>query len=322
MKNIRNDIKTKSFRPVYLIFGEEGHQRDSAAKSLENAVLEDSQVRDTFGENFDVTEFINCANTLSLFGGYRLISVKDSGVFSSGSDERLLNYMKDPNPDAVIIFNEKKVDKRGRLYKAVSKTGYSLECKKLSPKDIRNYCIGKMKSEGKNLEKNSLELLLSNLGDDMSEAENEVQKLLSYTDGSSLVTCEDVENIVTKKLEGRVFDLIDALCLKKTSHALEILSNMLLMKENPVMITVAISRQLRLMLQYKFLARSMPHDEITKKMKLHPYAAKKIAYASKGFSNKALMGALKDCRNIIISAFSGDMELERGIEILILKYTN
>lgn len=321
MKTILDDIKKASFKPIYLIYGEEGKLREDATKKLADAILSDDGVADSFGEDLDVGELINSANTLSFFGGLRLVKVKDSGVFSSAADDGLLEYFKAPNPSTVVIFNEKKVDKRNKLYKAISKTGYALECKKAKPKDVRDFVIRTSKANSKRFEKNALDLFTSNLDADLSMADNELEKLMTFTLGKEAIAPEDVDNIVTKKLDNRIFDLVDAVCQKRTAIALDIFSNMILLKESPVMILISLARQFRMILQYKFLSMHMGHQDIVKRLGAHPYAVSKVAACSKSFSSKALMEALTDCRDLMKSAFSGNIELERGIEILILKYT-
>ncbi len=322
MKTINEDIKTKNFKPLYLIYGEEGKQRDDTARKIEAAVISEEGLKDSFEGDFDPADLINTANTLSLFGGLRFISVKDSGAFSGLKKyEGLTGYFKNPNPDCVIVFNEKKVDKRSKVYKALSKTGYALECKKPTSKDIRAYIQREAKAKGLSFEKDAFDFFTSNLEEDFSSAENEFQKLLAYTIGKNSVSLEDAEKITTKKLENRIFDLVDAVGQKKPQKALEILSNMLLMKEPPVAILIAIARQFRIILQYKFLSKSMTRDEAAKRMGAHPFTVSKAARQAANFTNRQLLAALTDCRDTLRQSFSGNMDMVSGIEIIILKYT-
>lgn len=322
MKNINKDIKTKNFKPVYLIYGEEGKLRDDTAKRIEAAVLAEEGYKDSFEGDLDPSDLINTANTLSLFGGLRLIAVKDSGAFSGVKKyEGLISYFKDPNPDCIIVFDEKKVDKRSKVYKALSKTGYSLECKKPVPKEIRAFIQKEAKAENISFDKNAFDYFTSNLEDNFSSAENEFRKLAAYAMGKDSISLEDAEAVTTQKLESRIFDLVDAVGYKKSEKALEILSNLVLMKEEPVLILVSIANQFRRILQYKYLSKTMSRDEAAKRMGVHPYAVSKAAAQAKSFTNKQLISALSDCGNALKQAFSGNMDIVRSIEIIIFKYT-
>ncbi|MCD8091117.1 MAG: DNA polymerase III subunit delta [Clostridiales bacterium] len=322
MKTINEDIKTKNFKPLYLIYGEEGKLRDDTARKIEAAAISGDGLKDSFEGDFDPADLINTANTLSLFGGLRFISVKDSGAFSGLKKyEGLIEYFKNPNPDCVIVFNEKKVDKRSRVYKAFVKTGYGLECKKPNSKEIRAYIQKEAKAEGLKFDGDAFDFFISNLEDDFSSAENEFQKLLAYTMDKGRVTLEDTEEITTKKLENRIFDLVDAVGWKQPGKALDILSNLILMKEPPVAVLISIARQFRMILQYKFLSKSMPRDEAAKRMGAHPFVVSKVARQAGSFTNRQLLAALKDCRDLLRQSFSGNMDITRGIEIIIYKYT-
>lgn len=320
MKNIQNDIKTKNFKPLYLICGEETKLRYDAVNKLKTAVTAEGGEEDSFEGDFDPYDLINAANTLSLFGGLRFISVKDSNAFSGSKYEKLTDYFKDPNPSCIVVFNERKIDKRSKVYKAFVKAGYVYECKKPTPKEIRALILNLARENNLSFEKNALEIFLSNLEDDFSSAENEFEKLIAYTLGKPSVTAEDVEAVTTKKTESRIFDLIDAAAGKKPQKALEILSSLILQKESNVAILIALSRQFRLILKYKYLSKTMPKDEITKKMGVHPYVVSKTAAQAKSFSNRQLLSALADCKNLLKDSFSGNIDLTRGIEIIILKY--
>ncbi len=320
MKTILNDIKTKNLKPLYLIYGEEGKLREDTVKKLETAALENDGIKDGFEGSFDPDEIINSANTLSLFGGKRLIVIKDSNCFGSSGYEKLMDYFKNPNPDCVMIFNEKKVDKRSKLYKAFKKSGYEFECKKPSIKEIRAFYIKEAKAKGFGLDYDALEALTANSETDLAACENEFEKLCSYCLGKSNITSDDVENIVSKKMESKVFDLIDGVVFKKPARAIEILKNMMLLKENSVGIVISLAKQFRTILQYKFLSDKMTNEEIAKHLGVHPYVITKASRQAKNFSNAQLLSALKDCRDLLENNFSGNIDIVNGIEVLILKY--
>ncbi len=320
MKTILTDIKTGKLKPLYLLYGEEGKLREDTVKKLENAALDSDGIKDSFEGSFDADEVVNSANTLSLFGGKRLITIKDSGCFGGSGYEKLIDYFNDPNPDCVMIFNEKKVDKRSKVYKAFKKAGHEFECKKPSVKDIRAYFAKEAKSKGVELDYDALEALTANSEADLAACENEFEKLCCYCMEKKQITADDVENIVTKKTESRIFDLIDSVGFKSPGRAIEILRNMMLMKESPVGVVVALAKQFRTIMQYKFLAGKMSNSEIAKRLGLHPFVVGKAAKQAKNFTNAMLLSALSDCRKLLEDSFSGNMDIVSGIEVLILKY--
>ncbi len=322
MKNIEKDIKTNNFKPLYLIYGEEGRQRDDCANKIKAALLKQGAQESSYETAFDPYDLINDANTLSLFGDQRFISVKDSNAFSGAKYEKLIDYFKDPNPDCVIVFNEKKIDKRSRVYKVFAKTGYAVECKKPTARELRAYALSLSKEYNLPFEGDALESFLSNLDESFGCCKNEFDKLADFTMGKSRITLADVEALTTKKLENHVYDLIDAAAGKQPQKALELLADLILQKDSSaVPIIVSLSYQFRLILQYKFLSKTTPQSEIAKKLGVHPYVAKKTAAQAKNFTNRQLLAALSDCKNMLKEGFSGNIDLTRAVEILILKYS-
>lgn len=322
MKTINTHIKTKDFMPFYLIYGEEGKTRAEVCQRLKNAVTEDEGEYNYYEGEPDPYELINTANTLSFFSGKRFIYVKDSGIFTNARCEKLIEYFKNPNPQCVMAFNEKKIDKRNKIYKALVKNGgYTLECKKPTLGEIKKYYLSVAKANNVTINADALDALAANTEADFSAASCEFEKLYAYTLGKNKITLDDVNNISSKKLESRIFDLIDAICCKKTAKALDIFSNMLLLKESDVAILISIARQFRLILQYKYLSKQMPAEEIAKRTGAHPFTIKKAAMQAHNFTNRRLLDALADCKNMLENAFSGSLNLPQGIEMLIIKYT-
>lgn len=75
--------------------------------------------------------------TLPFFSDYRLAVIEDSGFFKSANG--LSDYLKDMPQTSVIIFIEKEIDKRNKLYKFVNKNGLVVEMGQMGIKDLRNF---------------------------------------------------------------------------------------------------------------------------------------------------------------------------------------
>ena len=82
MKVLNQDIKTRQFKPVYLLFGEESFLKKSYKKRLKEAIVgEDSMNFHQYeGKGLDLQEIISLANTMPFFGDRRLILIEDSGL--------------------------------------------------------------------------------------------------------------------------------------------------------------------------------------------------------------------------------------------------
>ena len=115
MQTLNQDIKEHTFRPVYLIFGEETFLRNSYKNRLRDAVAgEDTMNTAGFeGKGLDVQELVRLADTMPFFAERRLILVENSGFFKSAPDI-LVQYLPSMPDTTCLVFVESEVDKRSR----------------------------------------------------------------------------------------------------------------------------------------------------------------------------------------------------------------
>ncbi|MCD7841778.1 MAG: DNA polymerase III subunit delta, partial [Lachnospiraceae bacterium] len=119
MKSLNEDIKNKSFSPVYLLYGEEAYLKNRYKKRLHDAILPDGDTMNFsayVGKGIDVKGLIDQAETMPFFAEHRLIQIEDSGFFKNACPE-LAEYLPQMPQETIIVFVESEVDKRGKLFK-------------------------------------------------------------------------------------------------------------------------------------------------------------------------------------------------------------
>ena len=118
MQTINEDIKNGTFKPVYLLYGEEAFLKQSYKKKLRAAISGDDTMNYNYfeGKGLDVNELISLADTMPFFSERRLILIEDSGFFKTSS-EALAEYLPTMPDTTCIVFVEEAVDKRNKLYK-------------------------------------------------------------------------------------------------------------------------------------------------------------------------------------------------------------
>ena len=222
MKSLNEDIKTGSFKQVYLLFGEEEYLKNQYKNRLHRAILseDDTMNFSSFeGKGVDVRQIIDQAETLPFFADHRMILIEQSGFFKNASPE-LAEYIPQIPAETILVFVEKDVDKRGKLYKAVQKKGRAVELGRQDEKTLQAWVLGMLKKEKRTITRDALTLFLEKSGNDMENIANELEKLLTYTHGKDAVEYADVEEICTVTTESRVFDMIRAVAEKKQKQAL------------------------------------------------------------------------------------------------------
>ena len=194
MKRLNQDIKERSFCPVYCLYGEEAFLKRNYKNLLKEAILGDDTMnfQSFYGKETNLTEIISLADTMPFFAERRLILVEDSGFFKSASDA-LVQYLPSMPDTTILLFVETEVDKRNRLYKKVKDMGYAAELKRQGSAQLARWAGGILTREQKKITKHTMELFLSMAGDDMENITSELDKVISYTLGRDVITEEDID---------------------------------------------------------------------------------------------------------------------------------
>ncbi|MDR2182660.1 MAG: DNA polymerase III subunit delta [Clostridiales bacterium] len=325
MKELANHIKTGNFARCYLFFGPEAFLSGRWRQSLIDAALP-KEAREMNMEIFSgklhpAARIMEAAETMPFLAQRRLVIVQDSGLFQGGrkdDSESMTNFVADIPESTVIIFAEDDVDKRGRLYKAVSKHGAVMEAKTPKEADLANWAVKLCASLGAKLPKHTAIYLLRNTAADMSLLHNEIAKLAAYKLHGE-ITNADVDAVCTKSLEAKIFDLMRAIGSKDAKRAAVLYANLIAAKESPLMVLTMLARQFRFYLQCAHLAAKMSQKDIAAKLALHPFAVSEFIEGSRGFSRAAMLAALEACLETDYAIKSGQMGDAMAVEILIIK---
>lgn len=324
MKNLNEDIKNGSFRPVYLLYGEEAYLKNRYKNRLRQAILaEDDTINFSAyeGKGIDVRQIIDKAETMPFFADHRLILIENSGFFKNACPE-LAEYLPRMPQETILVFVESEVDKRSRLYKAVKTSGRIVEMGRQDTRTLTTWVLGTLRKENKKITSDAMALFLEKAGDDMENIEHELEKLLSYTGSRQGIEWSDVEEICTVTTESRIFEMIHAVAEKQQKKALELYYDLLSLKEPPMRILFLIARQFNQMLQIKDLReQGFDNQAIASKAGIAPFIVKRSAAQAAHFSKKVLQKAVEDCVDAEEAVKTGRLGDRLAVEMLIVQYS-
>lgn len=325
MKSIQEDIKSGQFKKVYLLYGSEGYLRQQYKQMLLNALMPEEDTMNTAfyeGKGIDVNEVIELAETMPFFAERRVIVLQNTGFFKNKCDE-LADYIGSLPEYLCMVFVEEEADKRGRMYKAVKKAGRVTEFGAQDMKTLERWVLGRLNKEGKKITQKDMGLFLTMTGDDMGNIASELEKLLSYTIGRSVVDRADIEAICTPQLENKIFDMVRAVTDRQQEKALQLYYDLLSLKEPPMRILFLLARQFNQLLQVKeMVGHGHGNSEISSKLKLPPFAVKNTVICAKKYSSEELRQAVQDCIDSEEDVKTGHLGDVLSVELLIVKYSN
>ncbi len=321
MQTLNQDIKDRTFKPVYLLYGEEAYLKKNYKTRLREAVTAGDSMNYNYyeGKGININEIIGLSDTMPFFADKRLLLLEDTGFFKGGSgSEEMAAYIEQIPESTCIVFVESEVDKRSKLYKAVKKYGYPAELSHQAPGQLARWAAGILSKNGKKITGRTMEYFLSKAGEDMENISSELEKLICYTMGREVVTEEDVDAICTTQVTNKIFDMITAIAGRQTRKAMDLYEDLLTLKEPPMRILFLIARQFNQILQVKeLMAAGMEKGTIASKLKLQPFVAGKIMLQAKTFSKTQILSYVNLCVETEEGVKTGKLQDRLAVELLI-----
>ena len=323
MQTLNQDIKEKSFKKIYLLYGDEPFLVGSYKKKLREAITGGDTMNFNYfeGKNPDVKEIISLADTMPFFADRRLILVDGSGFFKSAQEE-LAAYLPQMPDTTCLVFAESEVDKRNRLYKRVKELGYAAELNKQDTAQLMRWAAGILGRDGRKISRPVMEYFLERTGDDMENIRMEQEKLVCYTMGRDVITKEDVDAVGTVHVTSRVFDMVAAIVAGNTKKAMDLYEDLLTLKEPPMRILFLIARQFNQLLQIKELtAAGKDKGAMASALKGPPFAVGKLTAQARAFTRDQILSWVTLCVETEEAVKTGRLSDRLAVELLIARRT-
>lgn len=324
MKTIDNDIKLGQLKNVYLLYGEERYLVRQYRDKLKIALNPDGDTMNfsTFeGDDVNVKEIIDLAETLPFFAERRVILLEDSKLFKKGGDD-LAEYMEGLPETTCFLFVEEEVDKRSKLFKAVSKKGSVVEFTTQTDETLMKWIGARISREGKNITQAAYRTFIAKTGTDMENIEKELEKLICYTMDKDVIEPEDVEAITTEQISNKVFDMVDAIASHRQKQAMDMYYDLLALREAPMRILFLITRQFQILLTVKVMSnQGFGNKDIASKAGCPEWAVRKYQGQAKSFSLDQIKEAIADGVNYEEAVKTGKMNDQMAVELFIVQYS-
>ena len=322
MKIIDDDIKNKTFKPVYLIYGEEGYLVNQYRKKLIQAIAGDNTFNLTVvNEKPDIKELKSLADTLPFMSEKRLIVLDRCSLFKMGKDALKIyeRFVTDIPDHLCVVIVEESADKRFALYKAAAEKGHVCEIKTQSQANVTAFITNWFKSEGKSIDKNAAyEIYIRTVGD-LGMITGELEKLLAYTSGRDVITIEDVKASCSVRVESHVFDMVDAIAHKDKRKTYRLYFDLLAVKESPMKILILLEKHFAQLFQVSKSPR-MPAGELAKTIGMKgvpPFVAGKLLKQVVAFTPERLKEITELFAETEEDIKTGKMTDRTGTELMI-----
>ena len=283
-------INNEEFFPIYVLVGDENYFADNIINLLTSKIVnKDSKDFDYFkfyGNEVNEDKVIDAAKRFPLVGDYNFIVVKDAKSISKNFD-KLTSYIDSPNVKTILVlsFINQSLDKRKRIYSLSKKNGVVFESKSIYENQIFNWINDAAISKKIKLHPKSVQIIIDFIGNDLSQIENELDKLKINSKPEDIIRPDEVESIIGFSKEYNFFELTKFIGKKNFTKTIEIIEYM---STNSVKypLTLMIS-SIFYFFNKLFLYHSVENKrEASKIMGVNPYFIEEYKLASPNYSMK------------------------------------
>ena len=242
--------KKREFPPAVLLLGPEAYERRRIKEALTAAFAEGAVAQLDLAE-VSLASILDDARALSLFAAERLIWVVNAEAAlpriaksseeddpeaesaSAGGDAApLVEYLKDPTPGVVLVFEAIRFDfegddkrKQDRVRKFYSALRDVVELRRFAAHEARAESEALARRAGLSIQPEALDLLVEALGADIARIAVEIEKLALYA-GERTISEDDIGNLVPDARATTIFALVNALARRDRTRALELLDTL------------------------------------------------------------------------------------------------
>jgi len=202
--------------PIYLIQGEDEIEKSALAARFADLVddglhafnVERVHAGDlTTGDRLadGVASLIATAQTLPMMAPRRVITVlqaemllvpKRESEAATRALDQLEGFIRQPEPQTVVVFVAATVDRRGRMYKLLQKHATIVECGVLQDQaDAERWIRGRVTAAGAEIDPTAARLVAQRAGIDVKRLRADVERLLLYALGQKTITADDVREV-------------------------------------------------------------------------------------------------------------------------------
>lgn len=224
------------------------------------------------------------ARTLPMMAARRLVELRDVADAPADVLEKLVEYLREPAPDAVLVAvggSFPKVEKGGSNWAARIKGALSDDAVlvQIGNDDVKpeRFVIDAVEARGKIISLNDAELLVAVVGTDLGRLEQEVEKLALFVGDRLAVDADAIGAASSVLAEAVIWDLTAGLATRDADAALAVLHRLMEAGDDARKLLGMIAWQMRELVRVAELVQAGANDkDITSRVRIRWDVLKKV----------------------------------------------
>lgn len=302
---LRRRLRAEGPARVYFLYGEEDYLREAFFEEIKKLCVDgecDFNHRRLNGEGLSLTELSEAVNALPFFAERTLVEIRQLELnrFRDSQSAELTAILSDiPDYCTLVLIPPAEYEPDGRLaaFKAVKKYGEAINFTRQGGSTLINWIQRRFAALGKGISRGDAEYLAFISGSLMNRMIPEIEKIGVYARGSE-VTREDIDAVAHHLPEARVFEMTEKLASRDFDGAVGILSELMQMKDEPPVKTLAVvGKQMRNLYAARIaLDRKLGKSYVSETCGIRfDFVAERLLNSSRGFTETQLSHAVRLC---------------------------
>lgn len=315
MKNdeLRSSLE-KNIAPIYLIEGEDAYLRESAVKIIENKVLTAPELNLNVFDGSEVRQkpddMVSALMQYPFMSEKRVVLVRDYTPTALDLKNKALSaYFEKPADTSVLIIVNSSACAALSKFKSVVK----VDCKKAELKDIVRYIQLILKKDKLIITTKNAELIAEYCKFEMTRIAGEVDKLAAYCYGRSEVTKEDIDNLVNKDSDYKIYEFTDRVAHKDNTKAYEMMNDLLGESTDIQKLFTALYYHFRKL--FFCSISNKPIAELAEQLGMKEYPTRKSVEQASSFGAKKLKGIVDMFARFDSDFKVGKISIDRAMTI-------
>jgi DNA polymerase III subunit delta len=300
---------------VYLLLGDDEERKSRGVEKLRAGRAVEAYDASTTGPE----TLVSACNSYSLFGEGPFVVLKDLDAWNAAQKAVIVEYLEDPAPGSDLILLGKKLGARERLLSTVKNAGEVRTFDQPTGKALVRWVVGHAKKLGLDLPEEVAEDLTNRCSGDKMRLLQETEKLALYV-GDGTATHDDVAALCPPDVQSNIFAFVDSLAAGDRNRALALLEDLIATGEPPLRLTFMIRRQFQLVARARaLLDRGTPQKELSSRLKVPPFVARKLEEQGRELDEEDLERALAQIQDLEGGLKGGsDLSDELQVEMTVL----
>lgn len=218
--------------PIYLFDGGEEYFKERGEEMLKENFLGEPSLNYTsfHGENLRgsaLVDLISAAESFPFMSDKRIVKVTDLYPTEKEYENYLKKYFENPLPSTIllIVISSTAKGKGFDLKKAPNVTW--VDCSKAEEETVLRWIFTQFKRAGISADTECCERIMHYCLADMSRIAGETEKLLSYAAESKKITSDEVDEIVYRDTDYKIYEMTNAVGMKNYNKYLSVMNELL-----------------------------------------------------------------------------------------------